>query len=327
MGGKLFHLPRMPRAEYVVREAAVRAALDGLGITYRIPRFYGDKVDFGDMDVIVPMPPDWQAQRQAIVEALGIVETKSVGRLFSTVFRGLQTDFFAVPPQYLESTYNFMSFNDLGNLIGRMCRRFELKWGEQGLSYVFRRSSAENYVVDIPVTQDFARVCTFLGLDHTVWESGFATLVELYEWVITSPYFSVVPYLDEVKHTRERPTIARFREFLDERKIAARPEFADRKSYLPQVAAAFPEAHLLERLAAERAAETRAVEITVKWNGDLVMRLRPERDQALGALMKAFKRSIAPTDIEFDAWVLATPAFDIEQRIVEFGFEDRRDTY
>ena len=316
----------MPRAEYVIREDAVRAGLDGLGITHRIPRYYGDKVDFGDMDVIVPMPADWLAQRQAIVGVFGIVETKSVGRVFSTVFRGLQTDFFAVPPEFLESTYDFMSFNDLGNLIGRMCRRFELKWGEQGLSYVFRRQTAENYVVDIPVTQDFARVCAFLGLDHAAWARGFGTLVELYEWVIASPYFSVVPYLDDPgKEGRDRPTIARFCEFLRERKISARPEFADRKSYVERVAGAFPEARLLERLAAERAAEARAAKVAAKWNGGLVMRLRPERDQALGALIKAFKRSIAPTDIAFDAWVLATPSSDIERRIVEFGFEDGRD--
>ncbi len=315
----------MPRAEYVIREGLVRTALDGLGITHRIPRYYGDKVDFGDMDVIVPIT-DWEAQRESIVSALGIVETKTVGRVFSTVYRGLQTDFFAVPPELLESTYDFMSFNDLGNLVGRMCRRFELKWGEQGLSYVFRRQSAENYVVDIPVTQDFARVCAFLGLDHAVWASGFATLVELYEWVITSPYFSVVPYLDQ-ESRRDRPTIARFCEFLRERNISARPEFADRKSYLGQVDAAFPEARLLDRLAAKRAAEARSVKVTAKWNGDLVMRLRPERDQALGALIKAFKRSIAPTDTEFDAWVLASAPSDIERRIVEFGFEDRRDTY
>jgi hypothetical protein len=39
MGGKLFNLPRMPRAEYLIRERAVRDCLDRkLGGTYRIPR-------------------------------------------------------------------------------------------------------------------------------------------------------------------------------------------------------------------------------------------------------------------------------------------------
>ena len=40
MGGKLFNLPRMPKAEYLEREAAMRAYLDQkLSGQYRIPRF------------------------------------------------------------------------------------------------------------------------------------------------------------------------------------------------------------------------------------------------------------------------------------------------
>ena len=334
----------MPHADYVLREAAVREALERLGIEHRIPRYYGDKVDFGDMDVLVPDHGAWDAQRAAIVDALGITETKAVGRVFSAAFRGLQTDFFAVEPRYLRSTYDFMSFNDLGNLLGRICRRFELKWGEQGLAYVFRRESANNHVVDLPVTQELGHVCQFLGLDHAVWVRGFATLVELYEWVVTSPYFSVAPYLDEpagamAKRGRDRPTIARFVEFLRERDISARPTFGDRRSYVDLVVAAFPEARLGEQLAAEHAAEQRALAISARWSGKLVMRLRPERGQALGELIMAFKHSIvsppgvptstAPSGAEaaFEAWVLATPTGEIERRIIEFGFEPRHNTY
>src|SRR5262245_24319907 len=149
MGGKLFDFPRMPRAEYLIREHRVRTYLDRkLAGEYRIPRFYGDKPDFGDLDVIVTARPDWDIVRAEIAADLGITETKTVGRVFSTAFDGLQTDFFAVPAQYLDSTYVFMSFNDLGNLLGRMCRRFNLKWGEHGLSYVFRRASSDHYVAD-----------------------------------------------------------------------------------------------------------------------------------------------------------------------------------
>lgn len=346
----------MPRADYVVREAAVRETLDLLGIEHRIPRYYGDKIDFGDIDVLVQDRGDWDVQRAAVVEALGITDTKTVGRVFSTAFRGLQTDFFPVAPQYLGSTYDFMSFNDLGNLLGRICRRFELKWGELGLAYVFRRTSVNNHVVDLPITQDFGRVCEFLGLEHAAWVRGFATLVELYEWVVRSPYFSVAPYLDDpagamAKRGRDRPTIARFVEFLRERDIAARPVFGERSAYLDLVVAAFPEARLAEQLAAEHAAEARAVAIAARWSGKLVMRLRPERGQALGELIMAFKRSIiAPSspplvppsspplippssrpdgagEAAFEAWVLATPEAEIERRIIEFRFEPRRNTY
>jgi hypothetical protein len=250
MGGKLFNLPRMPRADYIQREAAIRAYLDRkLGGAYRIPRYYGDKPDFGDMDVIVPTRPDWDRVRLEIAADLGVTQVKYTGRVFSIVFEGLQTDFFAVPARFVESTFHYMSFNDLGNLLGRICRRFNLKYGEEGLYYIYRREGNEHYKAELPVTQDFAKVCAFLGLDHAAWEAGFDTLTVVYEWVIASPYFSVAPYLDDLDGTMERRSrrrsgIASFIAFLRERGINARPDFAHRMSYLPQIIAAFPEAGL-----------------------------------------------------------------------------------
>jgi hypothetical protein len=317
MGGKLFNLPRMPRAEYLVREAAVRTYLDRkLAGAYRIPRFYGDKADFGDMDVIVPARPDWDVVRAEIAADLGVTAVKVVGRVYSTSCDGLQTDFFAVPARFVESTYDFMSFNDLGNLLGRICRRFNLKWGEEGLSYVFRRTTDDHYKADLPITQDFARVCGFLGLDHAAWVAGFPTLRSVHEWVIASPYFSVAPYLDDQTGTRkDRPTIATFVELLRERGITARPEFADRTSYVAMISAAFPDAHLDDQLAAEHAKEARAKALAAKFNGALVMRLRPELSgKALGEFIVAFKRSFP----DFEAFLLETPAEEIERRIVAF---------
>jgi hypothetical protein len=321
MGGKLFHLPRMPRAEYLVREAEVRALLAGVvPDAFRIPRAYGDKPDFGDMDVIVAARPDWEAVRAAIVRGLGITETKLVGRVFSTVYRGLQTDFFPVDPRYLDSTYDFMSFNDLGNLLGRIVRRFDLKWGEHGLAYVFRRAGDDHYKADLPVTQDFAKVCAFLGLDHAAWRAGFATLTGVFEWVVASPYFSVAPYLDDgagpiLHRMRDRPTIATFVAWLGERGVTARPAFADRATYLPQIIAAFPEADLPGQLAAERAREARVAAIAAKFNGRIVMQLRPElAGKALGDFIAAFKRAVP----DFEAFVLATAAGELERLIREF---------
>jgi hypothetical protein len=314
----------MPHAEYVVREAAMRAFLDARGQPYRIPRYYASKPDFGDMDVIVPSRPDWDVMRAAIARDLEITQTKAVGRVFSVVFRGLQTDFFAVPERFLDSTCAFMSFNDLGNLLGRICKRFNLKWGEHGLSYVFRRANSDQYVQDLPLTTDFAQVCAFLGLDHAAWRAGFPTLTHMFEWTIASPYFSVVPYLDEVSGTlagriSDRPTIAQFIAFLRERGIDQRPAFADKLSYAEQIAAAFPDAELMVQIAHEREREARALEVSTKFSGKLVMRLRPEATgKALGELIAAFKRSVAPDGDGFERWVLATPADEIERRIAEF---------
>lgn len=325
MGGNLFHLPRMPRAEYLERERAVRACLDArLGGAYRIPRYYGDKPDFGDMDVIVPSRPDWAELRAEIAADLGVTRVKSAGRVFSMDYRGLQTDLFAVPAHSVETMYNYMSFNDLGNLLGRLLRPFGLKYGEEGLAYVFRRASDERYKVDLPVTQDFGRVCAFAGLDYDAWIAGFDTLVSLYEWVIASPYFSVAPYFDRLAGTmaqraRDRATIQTFIAFLRERGVDARPGFAGREASLPVIAAAFPEARLMERLSEERASEERAIAIAARFNGRLVMSLRPELDgKELGRFIVAFKRSCG----DFEAFALSATEDEMRRRILAFRLDD-----
>jgi hypothetical protein len=272
------------------------------------------------MDVIIPTRRDWDRVRLEIAADLGVTQTKYVGRVSSMVFDGLQTDFFAVPAQFVDSTYNYMSFNDLGNLLGRICRRFNLKYGEEGLSYIYRRAGNEHYRAELPITQQFQQICAFLGVNHEVWTEGFATLTDVYEWVIASPYFSVTPYLDDLDGTMERrvgkrPGIASFIDFLRVRRIDMRPAFADRMSYLPEIVAAFPQARLTEQIATERAKEERANQLAAKFSGKLVMRLRPELEgKALAHFIVAFKQSVP----DFEAFLLDASAEAVEQRIRAF---------
>lgn len=314
MGGKLWNLPRMPRDAYLEVEALVRAYLDReLPGGYRVPRYYGDKPDFGDMDVIVADGPPWAAVRARLASDLGITATRAVGNVLSTVLRGLQTDFFAVPERFLESTYTFMCFNDLGNFIGRICRRFDLKYGDHGLLYVYRRAEG-NYLAELPVTRDFARTCAFLGLDHAAWVGGFGSLPEMFSWVVASPYFSVAPYVDDVKsnlkrRAAERTTVSRFIEWLKAEGVDRRPAFADRQSYLPMVTAAFPEADLPGQIAREREAEARHARFVEKFSGKRVMALVPGLEgKALGELIV----HILTSRPDFEAWVLSAPQEEID---------------
>lgn len=317
MGGKLFDLPRMPRAEYLEREAEVRRYLDGvIPGAYRIPRYYGDKPDFGDMDVLVASRPDWDRLRERFVADLGITGVKSVGHVYSTAYRGLQTDFFAVPARYLDAQYDFMSFNDVGNFIGRMCRRFGLKWGERGLAYVYRRAGG-NYVADLELSRDFAPVCAFLGLDHAQWLAGFATLEAVFDWVVASPYFSVAPYFDArgdlARRVQVRPNVQRFFAYLRERGIERRTEYDEPGAYLPLVVAAFPAADLPAQIEREQAAEARAVAVAAKFSGKRVMQLVPGlTGEPLGEFIRAFRASFD----DFAGWVIATPQDAIDRAIV-----------
>lgn len=302
MGGNLFKLGRLPRAEYLVIENQVRACLDGLlGDGYRIPRYYASKPDFGDLDVVVSSGAiesigGWQRFCETITGELHITQSQSTGHVYSTVVENFQVDFFVRESELLDATYNYLSFNDLGNLIGKIYRRFGLKYGEQGLFYVFRRESQPSYKRDLLISRDWPRILGFLELDVAAWQAGFERLEDMFAWVSASPYFSVAPYEDQDRTTerraRSRPTMARFIEWLASEKIDTRCTYLrERDAYVYPIDAAFPEAQLPQLLAQERALEGEATALRAKFGGALVREWTGLEGAQLGAFLRRFEQA------------------------------------
>jgi len=298
MGGNLFKLGRLPRKEYLQIEGTLRQYLDQkLGNGYRIPRYYRNKPDFGDVDIIISdaaIQTSWQDLRMEFVQDLGIQEYKSAGAVFSTVYQNFQVDFFHREQRYFESTYNYLSFNDIGNILGKIFKRFNLKYGEQGLLYVFRRADG-HYQKDLEVSQDCERIFEFLQLDYAQWARDFDTLDEMFRWATASPYFSIQPYQEQdattVQRVKGRTTMRRFVEWLDAEGITQSYTFLeDRDAYLPAINDFFPEAKLLEKIEQERARETVLTQLREKYSGKIVMQLFPElQGVELGAFMRSFQ--------------------------------------
>jgi hypothetical protein len=287
----------MPRAEYLDREREIRAYLhDKIGSNFRIPRYYTNKPDFGDMDVVVcaaaAEPMGWPVLREEFVSDLGITQTKTAG-VFSTIYRELQVDFFLREEDVFHSTDSYLSFNDVGNLIGKICRRLGLKYGEDGLSWVFRRPDNEHYRRDILISRNPESIFGFLGLSYEEWLRGFDELDDIFCWVIQSPYFSVHPYRNPSKRIRDRktqrPTVARFLHFLEEQNVDKVHVYnEDKSSYVGAISSHFPDARLEEEIAREMSDAVRATQIKERFSGSLVMKLVPLRGKALGAFIKEF---------------------------------------
>lgn len=323
MGGNLFKLGRLPQAEYLQIEGKLRQYLDQkLGNGYRIPRYYRSKPDFGDVDVIISdavIQGTWQDLRMEFVQDLGIQEYRSTGAVFSTVYQNFQVDFFHREQRYFESTYNYLSFNDVGNILGKIFKRFNLKYGEQGLLYVFRRADG-HYQKDLEVSQDFKRIFEFLQLDYSPWEQGFDTLEELFRWATASPYFSIHPYQEQdattAQRVKERSTMRRFVEWLEAQGITQRYTFLeDRDAYLPAINDFFPEAKLLEKIAQEQHREEVVTELREKYSGKIVMHLFPDlKGVELGAFMRNFQAQWA----DYEAILSTMTAEEIQSRLRTF---------
>ncbi len=312
MGGNLFKLGRIPAAQYQVIEAELRAWLEPrFGEAHAIPRYYRSKPDFGDADIILNGDAigEWQAVCEEIIEALGVTDSKRIKRLLSTVYQGFQVDFFLRPEARFRTTWHYLCYNDLGNLLGKIYRRFNLKYGEHGLSYVFRRAEQQSYTREIHLSSDWRRILAVLGLDYADWDAGFDTLEQMFEWVIGCEYFSVAPYRNMSAGTRkrleQRSTVQRFLEHLDGQGVEKAYAFEkDRDTYLPWIAEQFPEAGLLTALERERAQARDAAIIRAKFNGGLVMSLFAGlKGKRLGEFIRSFRAG------HDEAWLLeASPA-------------------
>ncbi|WP_420575074.1 hypothetical protein [Kordia sp.] len=297
MGGNLFKLGRMPKVKYRKIEKEISAYLSKkIGAdNFLIPRYYDDKADFGDLDVLVNISAvaDWEQVKTQIISDLNIQQHKSVGNVFSTVYKNLQVDYFTKQEAHFLATYNFLSFNDVGNIIGRIFRRFNLKYGEKGLYFVFRRTSQESYSKDILITADFKKIFAFLGLNFTIWEQGFASKKDLFDWVIASKYFSTKQYLEEnkaINKRKKRPTIEAFIHYLKTHEIVREPEFLEKDDYVEMIADYFPEANLFEHIQTEKEREKYINTIKQKYNGRIIMKLFPEiQGKNLGKFMTLFQ--------------------------------------
>lgn len=297
MGGNLFKLGRLPQADYKKIEDELKVYLDKkFGEYYRIPRYYSDKPDFGDMDIIVSseaVTGNWAQLKEEIVQDLGLSQYKSHGHIFSTVYRNFQVDYFVRNHKYFDTTFNFLSYNDIGNLIGRIFKRFNLKYGENGLLYVFRRAD-NHYQKDIEITKDPEKILNFLKLDYAQWQQGFASKAAMFDWVVACPYFSIKPYIEMSKkmeqRAKERPTIQAFLAYLEEHQITKTYDFDEKEAYLPVIDAYFPEANLINQVAAEKKREKYVLAIKSKYNGRLIMELFPDlKGKDLGNFMKGFQ--------------------------------------
>ncbi|MDJ1480149.1 hypothetical protein QNI16_06615 [Cytophagaceae bacterium YF14B1] len=321
MGGNLFKLGRLPKSDYQKVETTLKPFLDKtFGSLYRIPRYYASKPDFGDLDIIVSsnaFEGNWEKVKANIIVDLQLKEFKSVGHVFSTNFMNFQVDYFTVGHQYFESTYNFMCFNDLGNILGKMFRRFNLKYGEEGLLYVYRRDDG-HYKKDLPVSQNMEKIVGFLGLSYEQWVKGFDTLDDMFSWAIQSPYFSVKPFVEPSKVTEQRietrTTIQRFVQWLEEHQITKTYEYLeDRDQYLPMINEYFPESQLDEQIKREQIREEEVKIMNEKFNGNVVMELTGLSGKELGAFIVRFKSQFN----DFEDFLLQTDKSVVQNRIVE----------
>ena len=287
----------------------------------RVIKAYRDKPSFGDLDILLEsdcLPPFWIDR---VSEAFNSKDSTKNGNALSTEFREMQVDIIATKSNEFESSYQYFNYNDLGNLVGRVAHSMGLKLGHDGLTYKFM--GAERYVFkEIKLLDDWEQILPVLGYDYARWAEGFNTLEDIFEFVVSSPFFNKSIYaLENRNHAartrdQKRKTYMEFLEWLEsyeETNTQNAQKYMDRLDYIGNKIPSFWEQHDATVAEFEQAQEYKK-----RFNGELVSQWTGLKTQELGKFMKWLKAEREETRWKKDV-ITVNP--ELVERLVVYYFE------
>jgi hypothetical protein len=272
---------------------------------------YKTKPSFGDMDVLYT--PSKPVDNHLLKDIFGTFDLLKNGDVWSLVYKQFQIDLIHSPAEEYDYALAYFSWNDFGNLVGRLTHKFGLKHGHDGLKFPVR--SADHILGEVILTRD-PRV-TFNFIDVHPPAEGFDTLEQMFDCVIASKYFSKELFAFENRnHTarvrdRKRTSYNSFLKYIEQRDDLPSYKFErDKSKYVGTIFEAFPHAKdEYDRLWAKKEMLDRVRE---KFNGDLVRQWTGFDGIDLGRTMKSLKTDLTPEVVD------AMSADDVKQFVLDF---------
>lgn len=314
---------RYDAREYFPLEAEVlnRLRSDFPGRRIDAIKAYAGKQTFGDMDVLFQSDQLHQNLIDYLTATFSSKEIVQNGSVYSFEHREFQIDLILTPEKHFQTSLNYFSFNDLGNLLGRVSHAMGLKLGHNGLCYAFRDGTY--MFAEIEIEHDWKVILPTLGYSYERWAKGFNGLQEIFEYVISSPFFNREIYLlHNRNHTSrvrdaKRKTYMEFLQWLQdapEDTFPAFPRKEDKAEWLPYLFDQLP--GFKEQYDVTLANLERSVLANQRFNGELVASITGLTDKNLGALMRKIRESFGGKE-ELKNWVGQASDEDIRQKVLE----------
>jgi hypothetical protein len=290
-------------AEQVHRVLADIAATYGAHYQCSLIPAYFEKQDFGDLEFVLDSRFSEKVSRDDLLAELEIAFGSSIpshngGNVFSVgipLEKGcLQVDLIGTPSDIFQASLDYFSWNDLGNLIGRIAHKFGFKYGHNGLSIVLRDGT--HMFAEISVSKSTEEILTFLGYDYSRWRKGFSNRDEIYRFVASSTFFNKNIYLLEnrnhISRTREkkRPVYMEFLEWMNNPPYALNDfKFDEEKnSNLVRLFDFFPKVKSIYAKKWKDLDDSKYIKL--RFNANLVTGLTGRTHARLGDFMAHFKR-------------------------------------
>lgn len=250
---------------------------------------YHTKESFGDMDIVYctydDVPYSIQEAKSMFTNTKEIVRNTNV---ISLEHKEFQIDLIHVRKNVCDYALKYFAFNDAGNLVGKIARRFGLKHGHNGLTLPIR--DGNNLIDEILITNDFDAALKFLDLDAEQFNIGFDTLDDIFTWVTNSKYFNPDAYqLENLSHIgrvrdKKRTTYQAFLTWIADRQYNVIPFSENKMEYLETIFKSFPDA--FDRYDAVMRAVATTRYLKTKFNGSKVSAITGLTGAQLGKFMQ-----------------------------------------
>lgn len=236
---KQYNVERLTKEQYDEVLSALTITLPYK--TVAIPS-YREKDSFGDCDLLTTSTDE--AFEKSLSKDFALLGKKRNGSVTSYAlkygnFPTFQFDLIKAREDSFKFNYNYLSYNDLGNLIGRVAAAFGFKFAHDGLYILawYDHKGEERSVVRVKeeaktndhaehrmeklFISNFDEALEFLGFDSLRFAQGFDTVDEILDFVASSKYFCKDFFLfenrnhDQRKRDVKRPTYTKALEYFD----------------------------------------------------------------------------------------------------------------
>ena len=315
MGGKLLNGNRMTREEYDdFSNRCSRIIHNSIGCcNINLVKCPSDKCSFGDIDFIVYIDccdiSNTKRELMAIKEFTSFVDTQF--NSISFLYNGVQCDV-TICESELEFDYlaNYMAYGDAGMFFGRLARVYDLKFGIDGLEYVYREKGTE--ITRILLSKDFIRILSFLGYVaddiKLLYTDETVTYEKLKEFLFSSIRIDqrfLSADSENTKHRKRDRTRSFFSE-LYQYMQDNRNKFPEKTRFdiplgptgIDYIESWFPESNLLDELTTFKNNRDKMRKASKHFGGGHILKSFPNvTEKNIGQVIAEWEHSVLPTDL------------------------------
>lgn len=280
---------------------------------------YKNKETFGDMDILL--------DRKYCDKNIDVIkhlfkpnEIYNNGDVVSFDYKEFQIDFIYMSNENYNTALAYYSYNDLGNLMGRIANKIGVRYGHDGLKMLYYSEDKNKVLFEFNLSKDMRTIFSFLGFNYDRFLEGFNDITDIFNYVIDSEFFSkeIFAYenLNHENRTRnkKRKVYGEFLEYIQELRTDdyKYPEY--KNYFLGRIDEFFPYVKIYVRIAEAKKKEEVNKKIKEKFNGGIVREITGLEGEELGKFIKKFKDFC----FDFDQYILNTDVETINMNIHDY---------